>query len=274
MTMDQRSDSVSATLDVPHVLVRMRNVSKSFSGHQVLSEIDFDVAAKEVVVLIGPSGSGKTTLIRTINALETIEAGSIVVRDLELPRPKPDGRFDRAGTASIRLVRSEVGMVFQRFNLFPHMTALENIMEAPMRVRHLSRQDAEARARDLLVKMGLPEKAGSYPHTLSGGQQQRIAIARALAMQPEIMLFDEVTSALDPELVGEVLTVMRQLADEGMTMIVVTHEMQFAREVADRVVMLDRGHIVEVGAPDRIFSEPESPRTADFLRRVIRQTVE
>jgi ABC-type polar amino acid transport system ATPase subunit len=272
--MDQRSDSVSATLDVPHVLVRMRNVSKSFSGHQVLSEIDFDVAAKEVVVLIGPSGSGKTTLIRTINALETIEAGSIVVRDLELPRPKPDGRFDRAGAASIRLVRSEVGMVFQRFNLFPHMTALENIMEAPMRVRHLSRQDAEARARDLLVKMGLPEKAGSYPHTLSGGQQQRIAIARALAMQPEIMLFDEVTSALDPELVGEVLTVMRQLADEGMTMIVVTHEMQFAREVADRVVMLDRGHIVEVGAPDRIFSEPESPRTADFLRRVIRQTVE
>jgi polar amino acid transport system ATP-binding protein len=274
MTEGPVPDSVSATLDGPQVLVRMRKVSKSFGDHQVLRDIDFDVAPKEVVVLIGPSGSGKTTLIRTINALETIEAGTIVVRDVELPRPKSDGRYDRAGAASIRLVRSEVGMVFQRFNLFPHMTALENIMEAPMRVRHLSRQDAEARARDLLMKMGLPEKADSHPHTLSGGQQQRIAIARALAMQPEIMLFDEVTSALDPELVGEVLTVMRQLADEGMTMIVVTHEMQFAREVADRVVMLDRGHIVEVGPPDRIFSEPASPRTADFLRRVISKTVD
>jgi ABC-type polar amino acid transport system ATPase subunit len=272
MTEGEIPSSVTATLDVPHVLVRMRGVCKRFGDHEVLRDIDFDVAPKEVVVLIGPSGSGKTTLIRTLNVLETIEAGTIVVRDVELPRPKRDGRYDRAGTAAIRAVRSEVGMVFQRFNLFPHMTALENIMEAPMRVRHLSRHDAEARARDLLMKMGLPEKAGSHPHTLSGGQQQRIAIARALAMQPEIMLFDEVTSALDPELVGEVLMVMRGLADEGMTMIVVTHEMQFAREVADRVVMLDQGRIVEVGAPDRIFSEPESPRTADFLRRVIRKT--
>jgi ABC-type polar amino acid transport system, ATPase component len=263
------SESVAATLDVPRVLVRVRGVSKSFGTNQVLHDIDLDVAPKEVVVLIGPSGSGKTTLIRTINALESIDSGSIVVRDIELPHPARDGRYSRAAQGSIRAVRSEVGMVFQRFNLFPHMTALENIVEAPMRVRHLSREAAQARARDLLAKMGLPEKASSYPHTLSGGQQQRVAIARALAMQPDIMLFDEVTSALDPELVGEVLAVMRQLANEGMTMIVVTHEMQFAREVADRVVMLDQGHIVEVGTPSEIFTQPRNPRTADFLRRVL-----
>jgi ABC-type polar amino acid transport system ATPase subunit len=263
------SVSVAAVLDVPRILVRVRGVSKSFGSLQVLYDIDLDVAPKEVVVLIGPSGSGKTTLIRTINALESIDSGSIVVRDIELPRPARDGRYSPAAMNSIRGVRSEVGMVFQRFNLFPHMTALANIMEAPMRVRRLSQEAAEARARDLLTKMGLPEKALSYPHTLSGGQQQRVAIARALAMQPEIMLFDEVTSALDPELVGEVLAVMRQLANEGMTMIVVTHEMQFAREVADRVVMLDQGHIVEVGTPGQIFSQPRNPRTADFLRRVL-----
>jgi ABC-type polar amino acid transport system ATPase subunit len=266
------SVSVNATLDLPRVIVRMRGVSKSFGSLQVLHGIDLDVAPKEVVVVIGPSGSGKTTLIRTINALESIDSGSIIVRDIELPRPARDGRYGRAAQSSIRAVRSEVGMVFQRFNLFPHMTAIENIVEAPMRVRHLSRDAAEARARDLLAKMGLPEKASSHPHTLSGGQQQRIAIARALAMQPEIMLFDEVTSALDPELVGEVLAVMRQLAKEGMTMIVVTHEMQFAREVADRVVMLDEGHIVEVDTPAQIFTQPRNPRTADFLRRVLEKS--
>lgn len=252
-------------------LVSMSDVHKRFGRLEVLRGISLDVRAGEVVVIIGPSGSGKTTLIRTLNALEPINSGTIVIDRITLSRPGRNGRQIRPNEASVRAVRAEVGMVFQRFNLFPHMTVVENITEAPMSVRHLNQADARKRARDLLSKMGLLDKEKSYPHTLSGGQQQRVAIARALAMQPRLMLFDEVTSALDPELVGEVLAVMRQLAKDGMTMIVVTHEMQFAREVADRVIMMDNGQIIEQGKPAQIFSSPTNPRTADFLRRVLQK---
>jgi polar amino acid transport system ATP-binding protein len=268
--MSSGPDGVAtATLDRADVLVRMRGVSKCFGEQVVLREVDLDVAAGEVVVLIGPSGSGKTTLIRTLNALEPIDAGTIVIHGIELTKPGPHGVQVPASPRTSRAVRAEVGMVFQKFNLFPHMTVIRNIIEAPVHVRGLSPGEATARGRELLGRMGLSEKENEYPHTLSGGQQQRVAIARALAMQPEIMLFDEVTSALDPELVGEVLAVMRRLAADGMTMIVVTHEMQFAREVADRVLMLDGGRIIEVGSPTQMFSAPRHPRTADFLGRVL-----
>jgi polar amino acid transport system ATP-binding protein len=249
----------------------MKDVHKKFGQHEVLRGVTLDIAPGEVVVIIGPSGSGKTTLIRTLNALEPIDAGSIVIDKITLSGPGTRGRQVRPSDAAVRAVRAEVGMVFQRFNLFPHMTVMENIIEAPRYVRHLSLADAQSRARDLLRKMGLLDKENSHPHTLSGGQQQRVAIARALAMQPRLMLFDEVTSALDPELVGEVLAVMRQLAQDGMTMIVVTHEMQFAREVADRVIVMDQGLIVEEGKPEQIFSSPRNPRTADFLKRVLQK---
>jgi len=252
-------------------LVSMTNVHKKFGHLEVLRGVTLDVQSGEVVVIIGPSGSGKTTLIRTLNALEPIDSGTIVIDQITLSRPGKGNRQIRPNDATVRAVRAEVGMVFQRFNLFPHMTVMDNIIEAPRYVRHLNDADARARARDLLAKMGLLDKENSHPHTLSGGQQQRVAIARALAMQPRLMLFDEVTSALDPELVGEVLSVMRQLARDGMTMIVVTHEMQFAREVADRVLVMDQGLIVEEGKPDAIFSNPKNPRTADFLRRVLQK---
>jgi polar amino acid transport system ATP-binding protein len=252
-------------------LVSIKDVHKKFGHLEVLRGVTLDVQAGEVVVVIGPSGSGKTTLIRTLNALEPIDSGTIVIDHITLSRPGKGKHQIRPNEAAVRAVRAEVGMVFQRFNLFPHMTVMENIIEAPRYVRHLKAAEARARARDLLAKMGLLDKENSYPHTLSGGQQQRVAIARALAMQPRLMLFDEVTSALDPELVGEVLAVMRQLARDGMTMIVVTHEMQFAREVADRVLVMDQGQIVEEGKPDQIFSNPTNPRTADFLRRVLQK---
>jgi ABC-type polar amino acid transport system ATPase subunit len=248
-------------------LISLDNVRKSYGANEVLSGMTLDVHDGEVVVLIGPSGSGKTTTIRTVNALETISGGSITVNGAELARTT-DGRVSYADKATMRSIRRDVGMVFQRFNLFPHRTVLENLMESPMSSLRSSRSDAESVARDLLAQVGMSEKASAYPEQLSGGQQQRVAIARALAMKPKAMLFDEVTSALDPELVDEVLGVMKSLAENGMTMIVVTHEMYFARQVADRVIMMDHGAIVESGSPEQIFTAPTEARTAAFLRRV------
>ena len=267
--MNERSLPEAPVTTAP--LISMRDVHKSFGTLEVLCGVSLDVAAGEVLVIVGPSGSGKTTLIRTINALESINSGAITVKGVPLAVPGSDGTTQRPSESAMRAVRAEVGMVFQRFNLFPHMTVMANIVEAPIHVRGLTRAVAEERAHDLLAKVGLLDKADAYPHQLSGGQQQRVAIARALAMQPEVMLFDEVTSALDPELVGEVLRTMRILAEEGMTMIVVTHEMQFAREVADRVVVMDQGVIIEEGTPSQIFTAPKEPRTIEFLRRILHE---
>jgi polar amino acid transport system ATP-binding protein len=250
-------------------LIAVREVWKRFGTLEVLRGVTLDVDPGEVVVLIGPSGSGKTTLLRALNALETVDGGTITIKGIHLAEPGPDGRPRRPDDRTIRAVRLEIGMVFQRFNLFPHMTVLDNVTAGPIHVRGLAPAEARTRAIELLQRIGLADKAGAHPHQLSGGQQQRVAIARALAMQPEAMLFDEVTSALDPELVGEVLKVMRRLAQDGMTMIVVTHEMQFAREVADRVIVMDQGQIIEVGAPRAIFRAPTHPRTAEFLQRVL-----
>jgi polar amino acid transport system ATP-binding protein len=240
------------------LLIEARGLCKSFGDLQVLRNIDLDVRRGEVVVIIGPSGSGKSTLLRCLNRLEEPSGGSVRIGGVEIYPAKQRG-------ANLSQMRRKVGMVFQHFNLFPHMTALQNVMEGPRTVLRMSQPEAERRARDLLAKVGLADKADSKPANLSGGQQQRVAIARALAMNPDAMLFDEVTSALDPELVGEVLTVMRGLADEGMTMVVVTHEMSFARRVADRVVFLDQGTMVEQGAPARIFQRAEHERTRQFL---------
>jgi ectoine/hydroxyectoine ABC transporter permease protein EhuD len=254
------------------VLIRMEQVSKRFGRFVAMDGVDLTVRKGEVVVIIGPSGAGKSTLLRVINHLETADSGSIWVKGIELGRRTPGSRDLRDNDESIRAVRAEVGMVFQQFNLFPHRTALENLMEAPIYVRGLRREEAEARAFALLRKVGLVDKAHSYPGKLSGGQQQRVAIARALAMQPEVMLFDEVTSALDPELIGEVLRVMRQLASEGMTMAVVTHEMGFAREVADRVIFMDEGRIIEEGEPKEFFRAPKSERGRAFMASVLRES--
>ncbi len=263
------ASSVDARTGSAAPLIAVRDVSKRFGTLEVLRGVTLDVDPGEVVVVIGPSGSGKTTLLRALNALETVDGGTITIKGIHLAAPGPDGRLRRPDERTIRAVRLEVGMVFQRFNLFPHMTVLDNVTTGPIHVRGLAPADAGARATALLQRIGLLDKARAYPHQLSGGQQQRVAIARALAMQPEVMLFDEVTSALDPELVGEVLKVIRQLAQDGMTMIVVTHEMQFAREVADRVIVMDQGRIIEVGAPRAIFRAPTHPRTAEFLQRVL-----
>jgi polar amino acid transport system ATP-binding protein len=263
-----RPGGVEARVAGP-ALIEVRDVWKRFGTAEVLRGVTLDVAPGEVVVVIGPSGSGKTTLLRTLNCLETVEGGAITIKGIPVAAPGPDGRPVRPDERTVRAIRLEVGMVFQRFNLFPHLTVLDNVATAPIHVRGLDPPTARARAVALLRRMGLPDKAAAYPHQLSGGQQQRVAIARALAMQPEAMLFDEVTSALDPELVGEVLRVMRGLADEGMTMVIVTHEMQFAREVADRVIVMDQGRIIEVGAPRDIFRAPTHPRTAEFLHRVL-----
>jgi polar amino acid transport system ATP-binding protein len=249
-------------------LVHAVNVTKAFHGNEVLKGIDMDVHPGEVVCLLGPSGSGKTTFLRCINQLESIDGGRIWV-DGDLM-----GYDDRGGTLhhltdkQIAAQRREIGMVFQRFNLFPHMTALENIMEAPIQVKGEKKSAVRDRALALLEQVGLKDKPSAYPAQLSGGQQQRIAIARALAMQPKLMLFDEPTSALDPELVGDVLKVMRQLAKDGMTMIVVTHEMSFAREVADRVVFMDGGVVVEEGPPSEVIANPQHARTKSFLSRM------
>ncbi len=256
-------------VDLP--LVHAVNVMKSFNGNEVLKGIDLDVASGEVVCLLGPSGSGKTTLLRCINQLETIDGGRIWVDGdlMGYADPKtPDGKLHRLGDKAIAAQRREIGMVFQRFNLFPHKTAVQNIMEAPIQVKRESKSAARQRARDLLERVGLGDRGDAYPSHLSGGQQQRVAIARALAMSPKLMLFDEPTSALDPELVGEVLDVMRELANDGMTMIVVTHEMSFARGVADRVVFMDDGVVVESGDPRSVIDNPQHERTQGFLRRM------
>lgn len=263
--------SIPALTGSPAPLIIVRDVHKKFGALEVLRGVSLDIDSGEVVVIIGPSGSGKTTLLRTLNGLEATNAGTITIDGIRVADQDSNGRAVRPNDATIRSVRLEIGMVFQRFNLFPHMKVIDNVAVGPIHVRGLGQDEARGRAEALLAKMGLLEKADVYPHKLSGGQQQRVAIARALAMQPRAMLFDEVTSALDPELVGEVLTVMRQLADDGMTMIIVTHEMQFAREAADRVIVMDAGRIVEVGHPDAVFESPQHPRTAAFLRRILHE---
>ncbi len=247
-------------------IVRIEKLNKHFGALHVLRDISVDVDHGEVVVVIGASGSGKSTLIRCVNALEGFEGGRIVVDGIEL---LPHGRTASGRKGDIRAVRRDAGMVFQQFNLFPHMSCLDNITLAPMKVRGTSREKAEEQALELLKRVGIEDQARKYPRQLSGGQQQRLAIARSLAMQPNLMLFDEPTSALDPEMVGEVLDVMRELAASGMTMMIVTHEMGFAREVADRVIYMDKGSIVEEGVPDAVFSNPRHERTQAFLTRVL-----
>ncbi len=250
-------------------IVEARDVYKKFGHTEVLRGIDLIVRPAETVVLIGPSGSGKTTFLRCINHLEKIDGGSIYVGGQLIGYRKAGERMVEDSERNVSAQRARIGMVFQRFNLFAHMTALENIIEAPVHVKKLPKAHAVEKARELLVKVGLSEKGDSYPSQLSGGQQQRVAIARALAMDPMLMLFDEPTSALDPELVGEVLKVMEQLAREGMSMVVVTHEMSFARDVADRVIFMDEGKMVEQGTPTDIFDTPGHERTKAFLRRIL-----
>jgi len=249
-------------------LVRALNVTKAFHGNEVLKGIDMDVHTGEVVCLLGPSGSGKTTFLRCINQLESIDGGRIWVDGELMGYSERGGHLHHLTDKQRAAQRREIGMVFQRWNLFPHMTALENIMEAPIQVKGEKKGQVRERAMALLDQVGLKDRPSAYPAQLSGGQQQRVAIARALAMKPKLMLFDEPTSALDPELVGEVLKVMRQLARDGMTMIVVTHEMSFAREVADRVVFMDAGVVVEQGAPKDVIGNPRHERTKSFLRRM------
>ncbi|MDI0274242.1 amino acid ABC transporter ATP-binding protein [Bacillus safensis] len=240
-------------------MITVKNLKKSFGDHEVLKDINAVIEEKEVVCVIGPSGSGKSTFLRCLNKLEDITAGEVIVHGHTITDPK----------VNINKVRQEVGMVFQHFNLFPHKTVLENITIAPIKVKGIEKKAAVEKALDLLEKVGLKDKAKSYPNQLSGGQKQRVAIARALAMDPKVLLFDEPTSALDPEVVGDVLAVMKQLAVEGMTMIVVTHEMGFAREVGDRVIFMDGGYIVEEDKPEALFGNPQHERTKSFLSKVL-----
>ena len=240
-------------------MIHVNNLQKKFGNTHVLRGISCDIRPQEVVCVIWPSGSGKSTFLRCLNALERPDSGEIVVNGTDVCDPKTD----------LNKMREHTGMVFQRFNLFPHMTVLDNITMAPLMVSGLKKADALLKAERLLEKVGLPDKIDAWPESLSGGQQQRVAIARALAMDPTVLLFDEPTSALDPELVGEVLNVMKALAHEGMTMVIVTHEMNFAREVADRVFFIDQGIIQESGTPEQIFNHPQNPRTAAFLSRVL-----
>lgn len=239
-------------------MIDIKDLRKSFEDHEVLKGINLHINPKEVVVIIGPSGSGKSTLLRCMNMLEEPTSGKVVVDGIELN-----------GEANINKAREEIGMVFQRFNLFPHMTVLQNITLAPMKVRKISKEEAEKTAMELLNQVGLADKAGAYPPQLSGGQQQRVAIARALAMKPKVMLFDEPTSALDPEMVKEVLDVMKSLADKGMTMAIVTHEMGFAREVGDRLLFVDDGQIIEQGPPKEVFDNPKEERTKLFFSKIL-----
>ena len=240
-------------------IIRISNVNKSFGKLKALDNVSLDVYPGEKVVIIGPSGSGKSTLLRTVNKLETVDSGRIVVDGFDLYDPATD----------INRLRMELGMVFQSFNLFPHKTVLQNLTLAPIKLRHIKREEAESTALALLEKVGIAGKVNNYPTQLSGGQKQRVAIARALAMNPKIMLFDEPTSALDPEMIGEVLDVMISLAREGTTMVVVTHEMGFAREVGDRVIFMDEGKILEVGPPEHFFQNPEHPRLRTFLEQIL-----
>ncbi|MCK2185013.1 amino acid ABC transporter ATP-binding protein [Halomonas sp. YJPS3-2] len=244
-------------------MVRLHKLNKSFGDHHVLKDIDLEVTPGEVVVIIGASGSGKSTLIRCINGLEEFQQGELEVDGNPL---KPHGK----ATQALQKIRTEVGMVFQQFNLFPHLSVLENVVLAPMKVRGLSRQEATQNAERLLDRVGIADQAAKFPTQLSGGQQQRVALARALAMEPRLMLFDEPTSALDPEMIGEVLDAMRELANEGMTMLIVTHEMGFAREVADRVIFIHKGEIAEEGPPETIFDSPQAEPTQQFLSRVLK----
>lgn len=241
-------------------MIKISGLKKSFGNLEVLKGIDQHIKKGEKVAVIGPSGSGKSTFLRCINRLETPTEGEILI----------EGESITDKNTNINHIREKMGMVFQQFNLFPHLSILENITLAPMKVKGLKQEEAEKRARELLEKVGLADKAESYPAQLSGGQQQRIAIARALAMEPDIMLFDEPTSALDPEMVGEVLAVMKDLADAGMTMVVVTHEMGFAREVASRVLFMDEGYVMEEGTPSEIFDNPQNKRTQEFLSKVLK----
>lgn len=240
-------------------MIKVEKLKKSFGNNEVLKEISATIKEKEVVVVIGPSGSGKSTFLRCINLLESISGGHIYIEGIDLADKKTD----------INKIRTEVGMVFQQFNLFPHKSVIDNITLSPIKVRKMSKEQAEAKGMELLRKVGLEDKANAFPDSLSGGQKQRVAIARALAMEPKIMLFDEPTSALDPEMVGEVLEVMKQLAKEGMTMVVVTHEMGFAREVGDRVIFMDGGYIVEENIPSELFENPQQERTKAFLSKVL-----
>jgi polar amino acid transport system ATP-binding protein len=251
------------------IMLQVQDLHKAFGKNEVLKGIDLTVTKGEVVVVIGPSGSGKSTLLRCMNFLEVPTGGQVLFQGEPVGQRLVGGRLVRLPERELDKQRTRMGMVFQRFNLFPHMTALENVIEAPVRVKGLSQAEAERVGRELLERVGLGDKADSYPARLSGGQQQRVAIARALAMQPAVMLFDEPTSALDPELVGEVLQVMKDLAREGMTMVVVTHEMGFAREVGHRVLFMDGGVVVEEGTPEAIFGAPQHPRTREFLSKVL-----
>lgn len=261
----------NSTGSVPRPVIQLEGVHKSFGPLHVLKGCDLTVRAGEVAVLVGPSGSGKSTLLRCINQLEEPSAGRVLV-DGEVqgyqPDPLPDGRWQKLSSAQIAVQRSRIGMVFQRFHLFPHLTALGNVMEAPVQVRGLPKAAAEKKARALLERVGLADRADHYPSELSGGQQQRVAIARALALDPKVLLFDEPTSALDPELVEEVLEVIRSLARAGTTLVIVTHEIPFARDVADTVVFMDRGRIVEQGPPAEVLDRPRHDRTRAFLQRV------
>lgn len=263
--MTQPSNAVNNAVKNNHQpsMVRMRGLDKYFGSLQVLQHIDLDIQSGEVVVIVGASGSGKSTLLRCINGLEEFQQGQLEVDGQQL---KPNG----SAKQSLRTIRKEVGMVFQRFNLYPHRKVIDNITLAPRKVRGKDKQAATQQAHELLQRVDIGSQANKYPSQLSGGQQQRVAIARSLAMEPRLMLFDEPTSALDPEMVGEVLDVMRNLASRGMTMVIVTHEMGFAREVADRVIYIDEGRIVEQGKPEAVFKHPQHERTRAFLARVLR----
>ncbi|GAA3599767.1 hypothetical protein GCM10022198_25120 [Klugiella xanthotipulae] len=250
-------------------LVEVSGVSKSYGGIEVLHNVTLTVQPGEVVALLGPSGSGKSTLLRTINHLESVDRGTVTIDGTYIGYERRGDRLYELHEREVLRRRTQIGMVFQNFNLFPHLTAIENIIEAPVALKRATRAEAIEQAKTLLSRVGLADKAGHYPRQLSGGQQQRVAIARALALKPKVLLFDEPTSALDPELVGEVLDVIRDLARVGTTLIIVTHEIGFAREVANRVVFLDKGHVLEQGTPGQVLGTPSHPRTQEFLRKVL-----